>query len=211
MDEPDLDAEPLVVQCAMPLLLLADIFLFPGCDLPLKVSASIQRTVVDHALESNQMFAVGCPSESGALFPVVTAGAIKSVLEFADGSSELVLSGLQRMRILGLNQLKPFPIVRVEPIPYSPVTPEEFDEWHAQLSLLIENRSNEFNDSFTHMADWVRRMEDPSMISDVVGFALVRERKVLRELLAEESTKKRMRILLAALEDAEAGEDDELE
>ena len=209
MDEPDLDAVPLVLQSAMPLLLLSEIFLFPGCDLPLKVSASIQSTMVNHALENEQMFAVGCPSESGALFPVVTAGAIKSVMEFADGSSELVLSGLQRMRILGLNQLKPFPIVRVEPIPYSPVTPEEFDEWHEQLSLLIESRSTDWNDSFTQMADWVRRVEDPSMISDVVGYALVRDRKVLRELLAEENTKKRMSLLLDTLEEEQAeGEDD---
>ena len=211
MDEPDLDAVPLVLQSAMPLLLLSEIFLFPGCDLPLKVSASIQSTMVNYALENEQMFAVGCPSESGALFPVVTAGAIKSVMEFADGSSELVLSGLQRMRILGLNQLKPFPVVRVEPIPYSPVTPEEFDEWHEQLSLLIESRSTEWNDSFTQMADWVRRVEDPSMISDVVGYALVRDRKVLRELLAEENTKKRMSLLLDTLEEEQAEEEDDLE
>lgn len=211
MDEPDLDAVPLVVHSAMPLLLLSEIFLFPGCDLPLKVSASIQSTMVNHALENEQMFAVGCPSESGALFPVVTAGTIKSVMEFADGSSELVLSGLQRMRILGLNQLKPFPIVRVEPIPYSPVTPEEFDEWHEQLSLLIESRSTEWNDSFTRMADWVRRVEDPSMISDVVGYALVLDRKVLRELLAEESTKKRMGLLLDTLEKEQADEEDDLD
>lgn len=211
MDEPDLDAESLVLQSTMPLLLLSEIFLFPGCDLPLKVSASIQSSMVNHALENDQMFAVGCPSESGALFPVVTAGVIKSVMEFADGSSELVLSGLQRMRILGLNQLKPFPIVRVEPIPYSPVTPEEFDEWHEQLSLLIESRSKEWNDSFTQMADWVRRVEDPSMISDVVGYALVRDRKILRELLAEENTKKRMSLLLGTLEEERSEEDDGFE
>jgi ATP-dependent Lon protease len=211
MDEPDLDADSLVLQSTMPLLLLSEIFLFPGCDLPLKVSASIQSSMVNHALENDQMFAVGCPSESGALFPVVTAGVIKSVMEFADGSSELVLSGLQRMRILGLNQLKPFPIVRVEQIPYSPVTPEEFDEWHEQLSLLIESRSNEWNDSFTQMADWVRRVEDPSMISDVVGYALVRDRKILRELLAEENTKKRMSLLLGTLEEERSEEDDGFE
>jgi hypothetical protein len=115
------------------------------------------------------------------------------------------------MRILGLNQLKPFPIVRVEPIPYSPVTPEEFDEWHEQLSLLIESRSTEWNDSFTQMADWVRRVEDPSMISDVVGYALVRDRKVLRELLAEENTKKRMGLLLNTLEEEQSEGDDGLE
>ena len=104
-----------------------------------------------------------------------------------------------------------FPIVRVDPIPYSPVTPEEFDEWHEQLSLLIESRSTEWNDSFTQMADWVRRVEDPSMISDVVGYALVRDRKVLRELLAEENTKKRMSLLLDTLEEEQAEEEDDLE
>jgi hypothetical protein len=49
------------------------------------------------------------------------------------------------------------------------------------------------------------------MIADVVGYALVRDRKVLRELLAEENTKKRMGLLLNTLEEEQSEEEDGLE
>lgn len=199
MEEPDLEADPLVMPGAMPLLLLGDIFHFPSCDLPLRVSSEIQGTMVEYAMEHDEMFAVGCSSESGTLFPVVTAGTIKSVSEFADGSSELVLFGIQRMRIVGLNQLKPFPIVRVEPIPYSPVSLGDFDEWHESLGDLLESRATGWDDFFAQISDWVRRMEDPATICDVLGYHLIRSRKTLRELLSEESTKKRMEIVFKTL------------
>ena len=99
-----------------------------------------------------------------------------------------------------MNQLRPFPIVRVEPVPYMPVSPENFDDWHESFALLIESRSREWQDNFTLMADWIRRVEDPAMICDVVGLNLVRDRKHLRELLAEIDTSKRMKILFEMLD-----------
>ena len=210
MDEPDLETDPFVLPAAMPLLLLGNIFHFPGNDLPLRVSAEILDTIVEYAMESDQMLAVGCSSESGTLFPVVTAGTIKSVTQLADGASGLVLFGIQRMRIVGLNQLRPFPIVRVEPIPYSPVTPEDFDEWQEQIGLLLESRATAWDDFFALASDWVRRVEDPAMICDVLGTHVLRTSQVLREFLAEESTRKRMQILLETLsKDHEDGREDE--
>jgi ATP-dependent Lon protease len=203
MDEPDLEDDPFVLPGAMPLLLLGDIFHFPGCDLPLRVSHEIQSTMVEYAMEHDKMFAVGCSSEAGTLFPAVTAGTIKSVFEFADGSSELVLFGIQRMRVVGLNQLKPFPIVRVEPIPYSPVSPEAFDDWQELLVDMLESRATGWDDFFAQISDWVRRMEDPARICDIVGNHLIRSRKILRELLSEENTVKRMDIVFNALSDQE--------
>ncbi|MEI6712992.1 MAG: LON peptidase substrate-binding domain-containing protein [Verrucomicrobiota bacterium] len=203
MEEPDLESEPLVQPCAMPLLLLPDIFLFPSCELPLRISEEIQSTIIKYGLEHDELFAVGCTSESGGISTVVTAAIIRSLFEFADGASEIVFFGMQRMRIVGMNQIRPFPIVRVEPIPYSPVSPEDFDEWHEPLSLLVESRSREWRDLYSEMADWVRRVEDPAMICDVVGLNLVRSRSRLRELLAEESTKRRMEILFETLTEAE--------
>jgi ATP-dependent Lon protease len=199
MEEPDLEADPLVMPGAMPLLLSGDIFHFPGSELPLRVSSEIQGSMVEYAMEHDEMLAVGCASEAGTLLPVVTAGMIKSVFELADGSSELVLFGIHRMRIVGLNQLKPFPIVRVEPIPYSPVSPGEFDEWNESLGDLLEARATGWDDFFAQISDWVRRMEDPATICDLLGHHLVRSRKILRELLSEESTKKRMEIVFKTL------------
>lgn len=201
MDEPDLETDPLLMPGAMPLLFMSDIFHLPGCELPLWVSRDIQSTMVDFAMKHDEMFAIGCSSESGTLFPVATAGTIKSVFEFADGTAELVLLGIRRVKIVGLNQLKPFPIVRVESFPYSRVLPREFDEWHEALIDLLELRTTGWNDFFSQISNWVSRMEDPTAICDVVGNHLIRSRSILRELLSEESTQKRMELVLRTLSD----------
>ncbi|NBV87859.1 MAG: hypothetical protein EBS01_16660, partial [Verrucomicrobia bacterium] len=143
-------------------------------------------------------------TEAGALFPVITAAMIKSARGFGDGFFEVKLRGIQRMRMVGMNQLKPFPILRVEPIPYNSVTPRKFEKWHEHLCLYLESRITGWKDSFSQMADWVRRMEDPALICDIVGSQLVRDRGALRLLLAEESTEKRMTLLLETLADVEA-------
>lgn len=199
MDEPDLETDPLLMPGTMPLLFVRDIFHLPGCELPLWVSSDIQSTMVDFAMKHDEMFAIGCSSESGTLFPVATAGIIKSVFEFADGTAELVLLGIRRMKIVGLNQLKPFPIVRVEPFPYSRVSPREFDEWHEALIDLLESRAAGWNDFFSQISNWVSRMEEPTTICDVVGNHLIQKRSILLELLSEESTKKRMELVLKTL------------
>ncbi len=205
MDEPDLEIEPLVKAGALPLLLLSGIFHFPSCDLPLRVSEEVRNTIIKNGMDHNRMLAVGCTTEAGALFPVITAATIRSALDFGDGFFEVKLRGIQRMRMVGMNQLKPFPIVRVEPIPYSAVTPKSFDKWQEQLCSFLESRITGWNDSFSQMADWVRRMEDPEMICDIVGSHLVHSQSALRQLLAEESTKRRMKFLFDTLVDEAVG------
>jgi hypothetical protein len=75
----------------------------------------------------------------------------------------------------------------------------DFDEWHESLGDLLESRANGWDDFFAQISDWVRRMEDPATICDVLGYHLIRSRKTLRELLSEESTKKRMEIVFKTL------------
>jgi Lon protease-like protein len=201
MEELDLD-DPFAMPAAMPLLLLDQVFYFPGTDLPLRISSEVHGTIVEHALETDQMLAVGCFSETGTLFPVVTAGTIKSVTSFADGASGLVLLGLQRMRIVGLNQLRPFPIVRVESIPYSAVDPLEFEQWQQRIGQLLEARALGYGDFFSRASEWVQRVEDPAMICDVLGTHVLRGPNALRSFLAEESTSARMETLLGALSES---------
>ncbi len=195
----DFEIEPFEFPSTLPLIVLGDCYHFPGCDLPLRMTEESYVAMLDYALEKDRMFAIGGFSDAGTLFPVVTAGALKSQVQGEEGISEVVLRGVKRMRIVGLNQLKPFPIVRVEPMVSPAVSLEVFEGWQERLAMVLESRVPMGDYSYVRMADWVRRVEDPSTICDVVGAHLMQDHAILRQLLAEENTEQRMEVLLNSL------------
>ena len=48
-------------------------------------------------------------------FHLATAGLIRACIESSDGTSNLVLQGLQRVRLTSFEQENPFPIASIEP------------------------------------------------------------------------------------------------
>src|SRR3954468_10593812 len=103
----------------MPVMVLPDCHLFPGCLLPLYIYESRYRKMLAHALNSNRMFCVGNregDSEDSPISPSSTAGLVRACVQRTDGTSHLLLLGVPRIRLGEWVQIKPFRIARIEPI-----------------------------------------------------------------------------------------------
>ena len=97
------------------MIVLDDCYHFPGCHLPLFIFEERYRMMLDHALRADRMFCVGIRCGDGEdVLPVVTAGLIRASVKNPDGTSQVVLSGVSRMRITGWQQTEPFRIAKVE-------------------------------------------------------------------------------------------------
>lgn len=199
MDDSDSETDSSLFPMTLPLIVLGDCYHFPGCDMPLRIFDETYQSMFDRAMETNRMCAVGGTSETGSIFPVVTAGSLRRLGSVQEGPADVIIHGLMRMRVLGLNQLKPYPIIRAEPILSGVVKLEHFEKWQERLADLLEARGEEWDDPFSRIARWVRRMEDPTTICDVVGFHLTKDRQAQRRLLLEENTAERMELLCSCL------------
>lgn len=104
-------------------MVLSGVPLFPHALLPLHIFEPRYRAMLAHALAGERMFAVATarPGVSEArrpahIFPVAGVGLVRACVGNPDGTSQLILQGLTRVRFTEFVQEKPFFIARIEPL-----------------------------------------------------------------------------------------------
>jgi len=98
-------------------IVLPGVVLSPGRLLPLYIFEPRYRRMLELALETDRVFAVGTRTPGGEADdaePIGVAGVIRACVRHADGTSNLVLEGLTRVRFAAWTQLAPYRIARVE-------------------------------------------------------------------------------------------------
>src|SRR4051794_25704110 len=103
----------------LPVMPLPGAVLFPHALLPLYIFEARYRKMLEYALQKHRMFCVplvkpSCPDWHATedFFQLATAGLIRACVERSDGTSNLILQGLHRVRFTNFEQEKPFPIGR---------------------------------------------------------------------------------------------------
>src|SRR5436190_7057742 len=134
----------------LPVMPLPGTVLFPHALLPLYIFEPRYRQMLQHALEQHRIFCVtlikpSCPEWHAPedFFHVATAGLIRACVGRGDGTSNLILQGLQRVRFTGFDQSAPFPVARLEPLQSESSSSVETDALGAKVielySRLKEN------------------------------------------------------------------------
>lgn len=183
------------------MIVLPDVHLLPGCMLPLYIFEMRYRLMLAHALGSNRMFCVGNlegtdPEGDDIISSHSTAGLVRCCLKQEDGTSQLLLLGLKRIRITGWTQKKPFRIARVEEVPTLVENMEEARRLQAQALHLFKVDGNE---EAKEMRDMLEQNDDPEMSCDVLSYHFTHCPKLHQKLLGETSLEERLRLLIAAL------------
>src|SRR5947209_2715478 len=115
--------EPIALPEAVPVMPLPGAVLFPHALLPLYIFEPRYREMLAHALAHDRMFSIALlkPKRNDWHSPedfrdVATVGLIRACVGRGDGTSNLILQGLQRVRFVSFEQAQPFPIARIEPL-----------------------------------------------------------------------------------------------
>jgi len=104
-----------------PVMPLPGAVLFPHALLPLYIFELRYREMLAHALAQERMFCVALLRPESAqwkseddFFDIGTIGLIRACVGRGEGTSNLILQGLQRVRFADFVQLDPFPIAELE-------------------------------------------------------------------------------------------------
>src|SRR4026207_2467209 len=107
----------------VPVMPLPGALLFPHALLPLYIFEPRYRDMLEHALNHHRIFSVALVKpdrdewESPAdFFHIAGVGLIRACVERGDGTSNLILQGLERVRVTAFAQAAPFPIATIEPL-----------------------------------------------------------------------------------------------
>ncbi len=183
---------------------LPGIALFPGALLPLRIFEPRYREMLAAVLAGDRIFAVGMlrPDVAGEeIFPVAGAGLVRACVSQPDGTSELVLQGLARMRFDGFTQTGPYLVGRATALETVNDNESECSDLHRQIKEfcgMLGTHGAELPETFHRT---VAETSDPDALGDLVAQHLVRNPLAAQKILTETHLPTRLKVLIAALRD----------
>jgi Lon protease-like protein len=192
----------------LPVMPLPGAVLFPHALLPLYIFEPRYRKMLEQALRQNRMFCVtlikpSCPDWHAPedFFHLAAAGLIRACVERRDGTSNLILQGLQRVRFTSFDQEQPFPIANVDPVESDNPTTVETEALGAKVIELYGSLKHDRRQLPAKLDRYLSELRDLEMLADLMGSTFVKDPLRRQRLLEEHSLNQRLRFLIRYLRD----------
>ena len=192
----------------LPVMPLPGAVLFPHALLPLYIFEPRYRKMLGHALQQHRVFCVtlikpSCPDWHSPedFFHFATAGLIRACVERSDGTSNLILQGLQRVCFTSFEQEKPFPIARIDAVESRDPTTVETEALGAKVIELYGSLEHDRRQLPAKLDRYLSELRDLEMLADLMASTFVNDPLRRQRLLEEPSRNKRLRFLIRYLRD----------
>ena len=192
----------------LPVMPLPGAVLFPHALLPLYIFEPRYRKMLEHALRKHRMFCVTlikpiCPDwrASEDFFHLATAGLIRACVERNDGTSNLVLQGLQRVRFTSFERENPFPIANIETVESRDAPTVETEALGAKVIELYGSLKHDHRQLPAKLDQYLSELRDLEMLADLMASTFVSDPLRRQRLLEERSLNQRLRFLIRYLRD----------
>jgi Lon protease-like protein len=192
----------------LPVMPLPGAVLFPHALLPLYIFEPRYRDMLQHALRHDRMFCVtlvkpSCPQWHAPedFFHFATAGLIRACVERDDGTSNLILQGLQRVRFASFEQVKPFPIARINAVESRDETTVETEALGTKVLELYANLKHDGRQLPSKLDRYLAELRDLEMLADLMASTFVNDPLRRQRVLEEQSINQRLRFLIRFLRD----------
>lgn len=198
--------ETVELPSAVPVMPLPGVLLFPNALLPLHIFEPRFRAMLAQALDHNRMLCIalvkperGHWQNSSDFFPVSTVGLIRACVGRQDGTSDLILQGIRRVRFDEFEQEAPFPIARIQPLETVAEPTVETDALAAKV-LEFYTRFKATGRQLPEKVDrYLSELEDPEMLADLIGATFISDPARRQTLLEELDLNQRLRLLIQYL------------
>ena len=197
-----------IVPNRVPVMPLPGALLFPHALLPLYIFEPRYREMLEHALSHHRIFSVALVKpelgewESPAdFFHIAGVGLIRACVERGDGTSNLILQGLQRVRFTSFAQATPFPIATIEPLESDSETSVETEALAIKVLELYSKLKGDGRQLPEKVDRYLSDLGDPEMLADLVASTFINDALRRQHVLEELSVNQRLRLVIQYLRD----------
>lgn len=184
-------------------MVLPQTVFFPHHLLPLRIFEPRYREMLRMALEGSRMFAVAMEDPERPAARVGGLGLIRSCVQETDGTSNLVLQGLARIRLDRLVQVHPYVIASPEPLEEESLTqPSDTvvrDALVAKILEHLETIERPGEAGLGEMKKFLRHLEDHHALVDLVAGCFLRDPAGRQKVLETACLTDRLRILCRSI------------
>ncbi len=192
----------------VPVMPLPGAVLFPHALLPLYIFEPRYREMLEHALQRDRMLSVtlikpSCPEWRAPedFFQFATVGLIRACVGRGDGTSNLVLQGLHRVRFTGFEQDTPFPVAKIDIVESSDDTTIKTEALGEKVLELYRKLKRAGRQLPPKVDRYLAQLGDLEMLADLVASTFVDDPLRRQRMLEETSVNQRLRLLITFLQD----------
>jgi Lon protease-like protein len=183
--------------------------LFPHALLPLYIFEPRYREMLEHALQRDRMFSVAlikpsCPDWHAPedFFHFATVGLIRACVGRGDGTSNLVLQGLHRVRFKSFERETPFPVAKIDIVESTDSAATVETEALGEKVLELYRKLKRAERQLPPKVDrYLEQLGDLEMLCDLVTSTFVDDPLRRQRILEEYSLNQRLRLLITFLQD----------
>ena len=186
---------------SLPVMVLPGVTLFPNALMPLHIFEPRYRMMLDEALGDCRMLAMAMPrdKDESEVEEIAGAGLVRACIRNEDGTSNLILQGVARVRFTGWEQKEPFRIARIETLPSREGDQENLDAQVTRLHALCSRFKEQGIELPSQFEAYLNQITNIGVITDLVASTLVADSRVRQMLLEEVEIPRRLEKLLAGL------------
>ncbi len=183
-------------------MILSDCILFPHGAMPLNIFEPRYREMLSDAIEGDCVFGIvnestdpkGNPSPAN----IGTVGLVRASKQKEDGTSQLILHGFLRMKVIEWVNDRSYPRARISPITFD-LESSDTDQLSVKVQKLrkmiiraLEHTDTEIK---THIIDMLDQADHPHIFADLVSQQFVQDPKTRQFLLETNDAGRRLDIL----------------
>lgn len=189
----------------VPVMTLPNAILFPQAIMPLYIFEPRYRKMVSDVLEDECMFAVAGLDEKLAMesdtfepsFGMATIGVVRACHKNQDGTSNLVLQGLARVKVNRIVQEEPYRVIQVEPLQsLQGAGHPELIRLRDKLTGLLESKQRMGAEMPAQIFQFLGDIEDLDVFIDLAAYALCHNTPVKQQLLETLNTEERYQLFI---------------
>jgi Lon protease-like protein len=190
----------------VPVMPLPAAVLFPHALLPLYIFEERYREMLEYALHHHRMFSVALIKPDRTewesptdFFNVAGVGLIRACVGRNDGTSNLILQGLERVRFTGFEQDAPFPIATIESLESETSSSIETEALAAKVLELYSKLRTKGRELPKKVDRYLSDLNDMEMLADLMASTFVNDPVRRQQILEELVLNQRLRLLIQYL------------
>ncbi len=183
----------MVIPEKLPIMALPGTCLFPGGRIPLHIFESKYRDMLKDVLSGDRMFCIGNIEQSGTelddnnnISPFTTAGLLRACVLNHDGTANLILEGVKRVKILSIENNKPYKVGKVQIVETTVNNYERVQSDSDKLKSILKRNYFDYSNSDQEMQlnQILQNLNSPE---DTINFAaqhFITHQAILQKLLS---------------------------
>ena len=193
------------IPSVVPAMTLQDVVLFPKAMMPLRIFEDRYRQMLDDVLRGNRMFALAglrveetdSQSDEEIPFEIATVGLIRVSKKHDDGTSFVLLQGIERVKIRSIHSEQPYRMLDVEPIETQ--VDCSTSALREKLTFQLERNRKLGGEVTDEMLDFLSPLENDVTFVDLAAYTLCKETLRKQAMLEASNASKRANMLLEDL------------